>query len=57
MRGALWLLGTAFKYFTESEGRPTAAIIVGVITFSVAFLALLNLKETFGKDLDYLEEK
>ena len=31
-------------------------MIVGVATYALAFLALYNLKETFGKDLSYNEE-
>lgn len=34
----------------------TSAAIVGVIFFGLGFWALSNLQETFGKDLDYVEE-
>jgi hypothetical protein len=33
----------------------TAAVVTAVIMF-ISFLALYYLDETFGKDLDYLEE-
>jgi MFS family permease len=36
-------------------GNIPAAIVVGVIVFSVAVISLLRTEETFGKDLDYLE--
>jgi len=46
----------AFQGLSVSMGKPNAAMIVGVVTYVLAFLALYNLKETFGKDLSYNEE-
>jgi hypothetical protein len=34
----------------------TAAWVIGVIIISVGFISVLRSKETFGRDLDYLEE-
>jgi hypothetical protein len=34
----------------------SAALIVGGVVFTLALLALSRTKETFGKDLDYIEE-
>jgi hypothetical protein len=31
-------------------------LIIGGFVFALGFLALLVLKETYGKDLDFLEE-
>jgi hypothetical protein len=56
VRGALTLLLLAFQGLSVSMGKPNAAMIVGVVTYVLAFLALYNLKETFGKDLSYNEE-
>jgi hypothetical protein len=36
-------------------GNIKAAIIVGIVTFVVAFIALKRLEETYGKDLNYVE--
>lgn len=36
--------------------RPIAALWVGIICFSIAFISLAFIKETFKKDLDYVEE-
>ena len=55
VRGALTLLLLAFQGLSGSMGKPSAAMVVGVVTYVLAFLALYNLKETFGKDLSYHE--
>ena len=34
----------------------TAAYIVMAVTTAIALFALYNLKESFGKDLDYIEQ-
>jgi MFS transporter, putative metabolite:H+ symporter len=41
---------------TTSLGMWNAAIIVGVVSIGLGFLALYKLKETYDKDLDYIEE-
>jgi MFS transporter, putative metabolite:H+ symporter len=56
VRGAVVLITNGFLFFSLSFGNFYGAVIVGIITFAVGFLALAALKETFGKDLDYLEE-
>jgi hypothetical protein len=33
-----------------------AAWIVGIIIMIIGFIAAINMKETFGKDLDFVEE-
>ncbi len=63
VRGAvipMTLLFGMFKGFFENGENPgqtviNAAIAVGVIVMALAFLSWYNLKETFGKDLDYTE--
>ncbi len=40
---------------TIGQSRISGAIAVGVIVMILAFLSWYNLKETFGKDLDYTE--
>jgi hypothetical protein len=33
-----------------------SAIIVGMVALAISYVALWGLEETFGKDLDYVEE-
>ena len=46
------LLFTALK---GSLGIINSALVVGFVSLAIALIALYQLKETFGKDLDYLE--
>lgn len=64
VRGAvipMTLLFGMFKGFFLENGEITgqtvisAALCVGVIVMTLAFMSWYNLKETFGKDLDYTE--
>jgi putative MFS transporter len=34
-----------------------STIIIGIVVFALGFWAVANLKETFGKDLDYIEKQ
>lgn len=46
------------KVFLTSEGKPDsikAAMVVGVIIITIAYIAWYNLEETSGKDLNYME--
>ncbi|MCX5744120.1 MAG: MFS transporter [Proteobacteria bacterium] len=56
VRGSAVLLTTGFKALIPETGIVTAAIIVGVGSFIVAGIGLWTLKETFGVDLDFIEE-
>jgi MFS family permease len=56
IRGALVPLTSLFQLLKPISGVPGSAITVGVVAFAVAFVALLGLEETYGKDLDYLEK-
>ena len=57
VRGSVILLTSGFQFFHYLTGNLiTSAIIVGIVTFSISFLALNNLDETFNKDLDYVED-
>jgi MFS transporter, putative metabolite:H+ symporter len=55
VRGLTALLTIAFKALKPSLGTVPAAALIGGITLIAAFLALLQLEETYGKDLDYVE--
>jgi MFS family permease len=56
VRGSLILVTLAFTSLKDHFGLVNAAIIVGTGTVSIAYWALWHLEETFGKDLDYMEE-
>ena len=55
VRGALVPISVAFEALAHSQGVLTAAIIVGVVCFVLAGLALFGFEETFGRDLDFVE--
>jgi MFS family permease len=56
VRGSLILVTLAFTSLKAHYGLVNAAIIVGTGTVCIAYWALWHLEETFGKELDYLEE-
>ena len=55
VRGSAVLLTLAFKALTPHFGPVQAAALVGLATMVLAFVALGNLEETYGKDLDFIE--
>lgn len=55
VRGSVIPVTLAYQYFSGQTNVVTGAAIVGMACMLVAFLALLPLKDTYGKDLDYLE--
>jgi MFS transporter, putative metabolite:H+ symporter len=56
VRGSVVLLTLSFKSLSGSMNLLNAALIVGLVSFAIAFVALWFMHETFGKDLDYFEE-
>jgi MFS transporter, putative metabolite:H+ symporter len=64
VRGSIVLLTFGFGYFREYLVGKVAdtsvllysALIVGFFSLLVAFVSLLGMHETYGKDLDYIEE-
>ncbi len=58
VRGLTFLMAIAFKRMGKIEaiGLWNSALIIGVVVMVLAFIALYNLEETYGKDLDYFEE-
>lgn len=56
-RGALVPITASFKAIAPSMGIISAAYIVGGVCVLIALLVLHWLPETFGKDLDYLEQE
>jgi len=61
VRGSLPLMVILYNHikedhFTEpTDGILTAAIVVGVIAFSLAIYSVLTIEETHGRDLDFVE--
>lgn len=55
VRGLTAILTIAFKSSKPVLGTVPSAALIGAVTIAVAFLALLQLEETYGKDLDYTE--
>lgn len=55
VRGGLPLLLFFFNMLKPAVGIVNSGLIVGMSTLILAFLALYNLDETYGKDLDYVE--
>jgi MFS family permease len=58
VRGALVLISSAFVYLEKAflGDSVIAAIVVGFVCMALAFLGTRTVNETFGKDLDYIEE-
>ena len=56
VRGAVIPITLGFLGFEHLFGTIGAVLAVGVICFTLAFLSWRRLAETFGKDLDYVEE-
>lgn len=56
VRGAVVPLTTAFQAWKEGLGVAGSAMAVGAIALVIAFVSLAGIEETFGKNLDYVEE-
>jgi len=55
VRGAVVPATLMFRYLIEPMGIVYSALLVGLISVLIAYLAVRNLAETYGKDLNYLE--
>lgn len=56
IRGTVVPLTYLFKEFREQIGVLNGALVVGVFTVVVAIFALRAIDETFGRDLNFIEE-
>ncbi len=56
VRGSLVLVSMLFKAVVSNYGLIAGTAIVAGIVFLISFVSLYFLPETFGKDLDYVEE-
>jgi len=55
-RGSLNLVSLLFVSLQPSQGYLKSGWITGIIVFVIAFISLAMTEETFGKDLDYIEQ-
>lgn len=55
VRGSLIAITIGFQFFKDKFGILEGAAVVGVICIVISLIALSQLKETFSKDLDYVE--
>lgn len=56
VRGAAALVVSLFAYLKGHFGVVQSATLVGVTLFILAVVSLFTLEETFGKDLNFIEE-
>jgi len=56
IRGSLVLVTLRFEWLKTPLGIINAALMVGTVCITIAFISVYNLEETYGKDLDYIEE-
>jgi predicted MFS family arabinose efflux permease len=56
VRGSVNIITPAFLALSTHHGIINAAALVGLITVVIALFALYKLRETFGKDLNFLVE-
>jgi MFS family permease len=56
IRGTVVPLTFAFKFLRDDTGIIIGALIVGVGTIIIALLALRSLRETFGRELNFVED-
>jgi MFS transporter, putative metabolite:H+ symporter len=55
VRGATVLLTIAFRQLGPQIGMRNAAVLLAIVSLLIGALALRQLDETFGKDLDFVE--
>lgn len=55
IRGTVIPLTLAFKYLRGQVGDIHGALIIGVTTIIIAFIALRAIDETFGRDMNFEE--
>lgn len=55
VRGLVVPLTLGFASLSSNSGNIHSAMIVGAIALTLAFISIFSIKETFGKDLNYVE--
>lgn len=56
IRGTVVPITLSFKYLRGGMGILNGALVVGLITIAIALIALRAIDETYGRDLNFLEE-
>jgi hypothetical protein len=58
VRGTVVLINISYEFlkYRLHYSSVRANITVGIVVFAIAIWALTRLEETFGKNLDYIEE-
>ncbi|MFL9484758.1 MFS transporter [Chitinophagaceae bacterium LWZ2-11] len=56
VRGSLNLVSLLFTSMIASQGYLKSGWITGIVVMSIAVISLYFTKETYGKDLDYIEK-
>lgn len=56
VRGSLNIISAIFLFFSNQLSYVNGGIVTGVIVMLVTYWAIAGLQETFGRDLDFLEE-
>lgn len=56
VRGSLILVTILFQWLLGQMGIINAALCIAVLTVGMAMIALYNLDETYGRDLNFVEE-
>ncbi|TCD00112.1 MFS transporter [Pedobacter psychroterrae] len=56
VRGSLILVTLLFQWLLGYIGIINAALCIAVLTITLAYIALYNLDETYGRDLNFIEE-
>lgn len=56
IRGSVVPITMLFELFRETAGMIYSALAVGFICIIIAFISLYKLKESYGKDLNYVEQ-
>jgi putative MFS transporter len=56
VRGAVVPMTSAFQYLRGPMGIQGAGLLVGFVAIALALASLANLDETFGRDLNFVEE-
>jgi hypothetical protein len=56
VRASVILLTSGFLALRTYAGAQYAALFIGTLVFAMALFAVRHLQETFGKNLDFIEE-
>lgn len=55
VRGSVIPISASIHFFEKPIGVIGSAVIVGLVCIALAIYSMMQLKDTFGKDLDYIE--